>query len=371
MHVAGDGCGDGCAGVRRCDIYCRVVDNFGDIGVVWRLARQLADEFGWRVRVVVDDLEAFRVIEPNINSAKPKQRRGSTEIFAWKCPPIGDSSDVVIEAFGCELPEIVVTSKAAQHPHPVWVNLEYLSAESWVTAHHLLPSRHPQLGFTKTFFFPGFGADTGGLLRERTVSLPSAPTNLHLARLKVFMFGYDLPGSHAVAAAVASSVTVASLTVPEGALARHLADANLPTLEVAAFVPQVAFDALLAGFDILLVRGEDSIVRAIWTGKPFVWQIYPQSDHAHWPKLEAFLSIYCRGLSPAAERGLRGLWHLLNDIPSETVVGVSASGHVWEDYVTHLPELALHAHNWAAAQMKLPDLASNLVAWVEKRSKTP
>ena len=38
------------------DIFCRVIDNYGDIGVCWRLARQLANEFGQTVRLWVDDL---------------------------------------------------------------------------------------------------------------------------------------------------------------------------------------------------------------------------------------------------------------------------------------------------------------------------
>ncbi len=39
-----------------CDIFCAVVDNYGDIGVCWRLARQLAHEHGMTVRLWVDDL---------------------------------------------------------------------------------------------------------------------------------------------------------------------------------------------------------------------------------------------------------------------------------------------------------------------------
>ena len=41
------------------DIFCTVVDNYGDIGVCWRLARQLAAEHGFAVRLWVDDLASF------------------------------------------------------------------------------------------------------------------------------------------------------------------------------------------------------------------------------------------------------------------------------------------------------------------------
>ncbi|MBY0444112.1 MAG: elongation factor P maturation arginine rhamnosyltransferase EarP, partial [Burkholderiales bacterium] len=38
----------------RWDIFCRVIDNYGDIGVCWRLARQLSFEHGFAVRLMVD-----------------------------------------------------------------------------------------------------------------------------------------------------------------------------------------------------------------------------------------------------------------------------------------------------------------------------
>lgn len=354
---------------KRCDIYCRVVDNFGDIGVLWRLARQLGDEFGWRVRLVVDDLTAFHAIEPTINDKKPQQWCGKTEVFAWKCPPIGDFVDVVIEGFGCQLPQGVVGAIAAQHPKPHWLNLEYLSAENWVREHHLLPSQHPQLGMTKTFFFPGFVAGTGGLLRERVVQPPPPPLPMQ-APLKVLLFAYDLPSSASVAKVLADSTRVAVVSVATGALAERLLAIRLPKLDVAAFVPQREFDALLSSFDFLLVRGEDSFIRAMWTGKPFVWQIYPQDDRAHWPKLEAFLDIYCVGLAAPAARSLRALWHLANGVQANPAASESPAC-LWEDYLRHLPEIAAHAHRWTTAQMKQPDLASNLLAWVEKSTKNP
>jgi hypothetical protein len=355
---------------RRCDIYCRVIDNFGDIGVLWRLARQLGDEFGWRVRLVVDDLAAFRKIEPTVDDSKPQQWCGKTEVVAWKCPPIGDFVDVVIEGFGCELPEGVVDGIAAQHPKPQWLNLEYLSAEGWVAEHHLLPSQHPQLGITKTFFFPGFSTGTGGLLRERVVQPPPPCTPMQ-EPLKVFLFAYDLPSSASVAKVLADSARVEVVSIPTGALAERLLATRLPKLEVAAFVPQKEFDALLTSFDLLFVRGEDSFIRALWTGKPFVWQIYPQDDRAHRPKLEAFLDIYCAGLAAPAARSFRALWRFANGLPANQSVDSDSPASLWQDYLLHLPEIAGHAYRWTIAQMKQPDLASNLVAWVEKSAKTP
>jgi uncharacterized repeat protein (TIGR03837 family) len=350
---------------RRCDIYCRVVDNFGDIGVAWRLARQLGDEYGWRVRLIVDDLASFKKIAPQIQTEKLQQWCVVTEVFAWNSPPIGEFGDLVIEAFGCDLPDAAIAAMAAQVPPPRWLNLEYLSAEAWVAEHHLLPSTHPRYGISKTFFFPGFTTGTGGLIRERHVGLPAVASPRREA-IRVFMFGYDLPASRAIATAIAESPCAAQLTVPMGALADQLLADRVPKVVVVPFVPQPLFDSELANHDILFVRGEDSFVRAQWAGKPFIWQIYPQAGRAHEIKLAAFLARYCPGLGAGAEEALRGLWAVVNDL--ECAIEPRAA---WVDFCNHLPEIAAHARAWTEGLMRQPDLASNLVAWVEKSAKTP
>ena len=55
------------------DLFCRVVDNYGDIGVCWRLARQLDTEHDCKVRLIVDDLAAFRFIAPGIDPTLTQQ----------------------------------------------------------------------------------------------------------------------------------------------------------------------------------------------------------------------------------------------------------------------------------------------------------
>ena len=310
---------------------------------------------------MVDDLASFQRIAPEIDNLKHKQWCGLTEVFAWKSAPVNDIGDVVIEAFGCELPEQWLTGMAARQTPPAWINLEYLSAEAWVTQHHLLPSVHPRLGLIKTFFFPGFTPATGGLIRERDLIAPSGGCSLPL---KVFMFGYDVAASEALVADIMASPTVASIMVPAGALAERLAASEPAKLRSVPFVPQPDFDATLAAHDVLIVRGEDSFVRAQWAGKPFAWQIYPQAEGAHWPKLEAFLALYCAGLSVNAEAAVRGLWNRLNG--REAV-----SGATWQDFEAHLLEIAAHTREWTHRLRQQPDLAANLVAQVEKSLKTP
>ena len=151
------------------DVFCRVIDNFGDIGVCWRLASQLAAA-GQRVRLWVDDASALAWMAPG----------GATgiEVRSWGAFPAANepSSDVLVEAFGCEIaPDFIAACAdrvSAGAQKPVWINLEYLSAESWVPRHHGLPSpvlHGPAAGWTKWFYYPGFGKNTGGLLRERSL----------------------------------------------------------------------------------------------------------------------------------------------------------------------------------------------------------
>ena len=146
---------------RSWDLFCRVIDNHGDVGVCWRLAAALAAR-GERVRLWVDDASALRWMAP----------AGAVGVTLLKWP--GDDAaitpaDIVIEAFGCELPSTFIAAMSALPRQPVWINLEYLSAEAFVERSHGLMSPQlsgPGAGLLKWFFYPGFTARTGGLIRE-------------------------------------------------------------------------------------------------------------------------------------------------------------------------------------------------------------
>ena len=154
--------------IQRWDIFCSVVDNYGDIGTCWRLAQQLADEHDADVRLWVDRLDSFAGLCPFVSAGAEMQRVGPIEIRQWTSDfPAVEVADVVVEAFACELPASYIAAMAERAVAPVWINLEYLSAEDWVEDCHLLTSLHSRLSLTKYFFFPGFTLKTGGVLRER------------------------------------------------------------------------------------------------------------------------------------------------------------------------------------------------------------
>ncbi|MBX3668307.1 MAG: elongation factor P maturation arginine rhamnosyltransferase EarP [Rhodocyclaceae bacterium] len=327
------------------DIFCSVVDNYGDIGVCWRLARQLAAEYGFEVRLMCDDLQVFARICPRLDATAACQRAGGVEIRRWDGELHVAPAQVVLESFGCRLPEVYVEAMGRASAAPLWINFEYLSAENWVERCHGLPSRHGHLPLVTWFFYPGFTAATGGLLREahllrerdafladrevqvqywRSLGLAPAARNLSL-------FCYGGAPLDAWLAELAAAPQPLRLIVPEGVANAELARWGLAvqagssvqhgglSLVRIGLQDQPGYDRLLWACDMNVVRGEDSFLRALWAGRPFCWHIYPQQDGAHAAKLEAFLGRYLgeagEGLARAAAVAFMRAWNGLDGAP--------------------------------------------------------
>jgi uncharacterized repeat protein (TIGR03837 family) len=333
------------------DVFCRVIDNFGDIGVCWRLACNLAER-GQRVRLWVDDASALRWMAPDGHAGVAVAPWLPSTAF----PPPGD---VVVEAFGCDpAPTFLAAMASAQRP-PAWINLEYLSAERYVERSHALASPQmsgPARGLVKWFFFPGFTAATGGLLREGGLQAEQAAfdreawlaaNGLELANGERLVTLFCYPGApvdRLVASLAADGRPTLLATAPGAAtLATRAALPAASTLRQVAlpWLPQPAFDRLLWAADLNFVRGEDSWVRAQWAGKPFVWQAYPQDDGAHGPKIRAFLDLALAGAEATVADTLRAWtagWNGLDDpaapLPAwtpETLAATGAASRAWRD----------------------------------------
>jgi len=348
----------------RCDIFCTIVDNYGDAGVCWRLARQLAAEHGWQVRLWIDDLTPLRPLAPDFAAGPVEVRPWPT---SWPGPwPREDTAEVVIEAFACEPPAAYIEAMAGRARPPVWLNLEYLSAEAWVEGCHRQPSPHPRLPLVKHFYFPGFTPATGGLLRERDYddrrkAFDEASFRAGLAlpprqpgELTVSLFSYPNPALPALIEAWAAWATperpVRVLCPGSTEGGRTLGKLSLHPLP---FLPQPRYDELLWACDLNFVRGEDSFVRAQWAAKPFVWQIYPQAEGAHLVKLEAFLARH-----PAGDF-LRPFWQAWNGMGTPD----------WRAFAAGLPNLESPLREWTKTLLAGPDLASQLVQFCIQRLK--
>lgn len=374
--------------VTRCDIFCKVIDNYGDIGVCWRLARQLAGEHGLAVRLWVDELASFQRLAPSIDPLLAEQTHGGVVIQRWdESAASAQPADIVIEAFACDPPEAYVAAMAVRPRKPVWINLEYLSAEAWVEGSHGLPSPHPRLPLIKRFFFPGFTARTGGLLREAKLLADlqafqasqtaqqafwqrvagEAPAE---GALKVSLFAYESAAVAGLLDGWARGEREIFCAVPEGRIlpqvqawaAGHFAQGRL-RLAILPFMVQDDYDRLLAACDLNFVRGEDSFVRAQWAARPFVWHIYQQEEGAHLPKLEAFLDRYTAGLGHSASAALRGFWHAWE-------AEENAAEH-WPALLEALPELHRHAGCWTQNLVENGDLASKLLIFCKDLLECP
>jgi uncharacterized repeat protein (TIGR03837 family) len=341
------------------DIFCKVIDNYGDIGVCWRLSAGLAAR-GECVRLWVDDDRALSWLAPD---GAP-----GVEVRHWTQPLQADAlatGDILVEAFGCEIASEFIAAyaqskKAGCHPIGRWINLEYLSAESFVDRSHGLPSpvmTGPGAGLIKHFFYPGFSAATGGLLREpdlaqrqarfdRVAWLRQMNIEFQGERL-VSLFCYEPPALGELLDQLAGDPQPTRLVVTSGRAALATAtwverkNGSQPTWNIDgrlsfSYLPalsQYDFDHLLWACDLNFVRGEDSLVRALWANKPFVWQIYPQHDDAHRSKLEAFLELL------DAPPSMRAFHHIWNGIGNAVLPSLALTQ--WQQAVTKARDLQL------------------------------
>ncbi|WP_025917460.1 elongation factor P maturation arginine rhamnosyltransferase EarP [Herminiimonas sp. CN] len=369
-------------------LFCKVVDNYGDIGICWRLARQLEQEHGITVTLWVDDLRSFQRICPEVAIDRDEQQIGTVTVRHWRdqngvfAP--GDVADIVIEFFACDIPPAYIAAMAERTPRPVWLNLEGLSAEEWVEGCHALPSPQPR-SLTKHFFFPGFTGKTGGLLLESGLQQqrqafrhdPTAMaaflgqfgvTPAEMASLKVSLFCYPQAPVSALFDAWQSSGTAITCLVPEGVAADAVqaflgqaakagasATRGALTVRVLPFIPQPEYDKLLWACDLNFVRGEDSFVRAQWAGQPFIWHIYPQDKDLHHVKLNAFLQRYAAKTASLSEFSLG--WNAATTIANAAVDWAA----LWPLLEADMQEIAVMSIDWQRQLSANGDLASNLL----------
>ncbi len=339
----------------RWDIFCQIVDNYGDAGVCWRLARSLSSLYGQEVRIFCNDLPTLNLLASGVQpEIKQKIDMQPWEASFNNARHFVQTPDVVIEAFGCELPERYLAGLFIAPIKPLIINLEYLSAEPWIVDFHAKPSPQSH-GIPKYFFFPGFQDSVGGLLVDpiptpEQMASKNIPANLQTTwnrlrsnakRICIFCYpGAPLRewlenlGNLNIDIDVILTYGHAELLNLYGQQPIRLPN-NLQLLSI-PFVSQDEFDWVLSQCDFNIVRGEDSFVRAQLAGKPFIWHIYPQDDRAHEVKLSAFLDLYLERANPDLRPAVRAAmtWAM----PSEWFWAVEA----W----------TTHAHAWQAHLLK-------------------
>jgi uncharacterized repeat protein (TIGR03837 family) len=366
-------------GTKRWDVFCRVVDNYGDAGVCWRLARQLAAEHALDVTLWIDRLATLARFEPGVDAEASRQSlRGVTlrRLRAEARP--SPLPDVVIEGFGCGLPPAHIAAMAASAAPPLWINLEYLSAEPWVDTVHGLASPQPKLPLERFFWFPGFTARTGGLIREAGLLEARAAAQSPPAAdepMAVTLFCYPNRALPALFDTWSEADEPLRCAIPEGVATAALdqwlhgdvphagqsVDRGRLTLDVIPFGTQDAFDRMLWRSTVNFVRGEDSFVRAQWAARAFVWQPYPQDERAHTLKMDAFLARYAADLPAGQRAALTDFWQAFNDED-----GI-ATARTWPAFRAAAAALSEHGRRWAATLAALPEMTAGLVDFAARR----
>ena len=374
--------------LKRWDIFCKIVDNLGDIGVCWRLARQLQIEHGLQIRLWIDDLQAAQHIIPSLNVAENAQICDEITIIKWhENANFSQAADVVIEAFACELPAIYLAAMA--HQQSKWVNLEYLSAETWVEDFHAKPSPQSFLnsnhGLTRYFYFPGFTENTGGLICEADLiqknqslinsqqlqnKLWQSLNVSNFSALKISLFCYPHAPIGDLFDALANGNVLVNCYVPASSILPKIAQyfgkttinigdniqhKNLQ-VHVLPFLSQTDYDALLCACNINFERGEDSWVRAIWAGKPFIWQPYFQDENTHIKKLNAFLDLFYADFEAK---------QVVCEAHSDWVSG-QFSTETWRTYLENISAIKAYTRLQSNKLAKQTDLASKLVTFCNK-----
>ncbi len=382
---------------NRWDIFCKIVDNYGDIGVCWRLSQQLAHEHNLTIRLLIDDMASAKKIITNLDISKQSQLINGVQVCVWptlKNTATADAADVVLETFSCALPDFYLQQMVQQDS--IWINLEYLSAEKWVSDFHAKPSPQATLAITKHYFFPGFKDDTGGLIRERELITERniftnskekqfqfwqkigiyGADNFTADTVKISLFCYAQANITGLIESLVTTNQCTKLFIPfNSAIAislEKLVDikqhnlngihrGNL-TIHLLPFLSQADYDCLLWACDLNFVRGEDSWIRAIWAEKPFIWQPYIQSDETHILKLKAFLDLY---LSAATSE--------ISTLINESQLAWSSADTTTQMPINHLIEQLPAIQNYAKKVTKTlmlqPDLATKLMIFSENLAK--
>ena len=387
-------------------LFCRVIDNFGDIGVSWRLAKQLQQEQQMHVVLWVDDVQALQALLPEVDVLAQYACYEDITVVQWQDALVGElllktpAADVVIETFACDVPAEV--RQWMMGKPIVWLNLEYLTAEAWVDDVHLLPSLQNN-GVKKYFFCPGFSDKTGGvsyeqalMSQERPVSmekqqqlrqqfgLPSFADSVH-----VYVFGYAdamwpkwlrmwMQGMQKTVVWLAQGGLLADLQThfPELQALQQVGDKVIlqqVTVCLVPFVAQSEFDDVLQAADVSVVRGEDSVLRALWQGRVFWWQIYRQDEHAHHIKLHAFWHRCLDNMKGLQAACFDGVWTahqaLSDELNGVRVLHESERAQAWEVVMQHQAELMAVLQAWREQLWQQQSLATQLANFIRLQLK--
>lgn len=311
--------------LKTLDIFCKIIDNYGDIGVVYRTAKELQKIFPKsKIRAFLNRLDEFKKINSQVLDL-PSQNIDGIEYITFDY--LRDNANelltaqVIIEAFGCQIPEEYM--EIAYDNSELLINLEYLSAEDWIEDFHLQSSPLGRGKLKKVFFMPGFTEKSGGVIADsnyleriqRVLENKEFYEKKYLSdiedrenKIVGTLFSYEknfTPLLEDLKKLDKDVVILAMGEKTQDSLRKILKNFSIEDfrnslkygkieIRFLNFLNQEEYEELINTVDFNFVRGEDSFIRAVLTGKPYMWHIYCQEEYAHMDKIEGFLDKYRR-----------------------------------------------------------------------------
>ena len=318
--------------VNSIDIFCEIIDNFGDIGVVYRISKELKKIFqNVRIRMVLNRLEEFKAINKKVKDIDFQEIDGLicvTEKYVKENAETFGTADVFIEAFGCNVPEEYI--KRAKENSKLWINLEYLSGEKWIEDFHLCESLIDSKTLKKIFYMPGFSEKSGGVIidsgflerkeygknnREKVLKKYFSHMDIK-DKLIGTVFSYEKNFDNLLE--VLKDYERETLLILMGEKTQKSFSEILQkklienfgkivkygkiTMMYADFLSQEEYEEVISAADFNFTRGEDSFVRGILLEKPFMWHIYLQEEKAHMDKIKAFTERFRESVEGLTEK---------------------------------------------------------------------
>ncbi len=318
--------------LKTLDIFCEIIDNYGDIGVVYRTAKELQKIFpNSKVRVFLNRLEEFKKINSQVVDL-PFQIIDNIDYITFDYVKENfvelSTSQVIIEAFGCKIPDEYM--EIAYENSELLINLEYLSAEDWIEDFHLQSSPLGRGKLKKVFFMPGFTEKSGGIIAdsnylkriEKVLKNRDFYTKKYLGDIEdrdkkivgtLFSYEKNFITLFEDLKKLDRDVVILAMGEKTQESLRKIFQKNSEEdfrnslkygkieIKFMNFLNQEEYEELINIVDFNFVRGEDSFIRAVLTGKPYMWHIYCQKEYAHMDKIEGFLDKYRRVIRDFAD----------------------------------------------------------------------
>lgn len=385
--------------VNSIDIFCEIIDNFGDIGVVYRISKELKKIFqNVRIRIVLNRLDEFKAINKKVKDLDYQEIDGLiyvTEKYLKENIETFETADVFIEAFGCNVYDEYV--KKAKENSKLWINLEYLSGEKWIEDFHLQQSLIDSKVLKKIFYMPGFSEKSGGVIidsgflerknygeKNKEIVLKKYFSEYDLKNKIVgTIFSYEKNFENLLETLKNYDKETFLILMGEKTQKSFLEILQKKSIEsfgktvkygkitmlYADFLSQEEYEEVISAVDFNFTRGEDSFVRGILLGKPFMWHIYLQEEKAHMDKIRAFTERFKESIEELSEEEkkiLNSYCDLLEDYNDRDKNSLEMGKEDFKNFFKNFDEINVICEKYSKFLLEKCNLVKKLYKYIQE-----